>query len=71
MNEGKVNNMSMPGLAILLFSCKKTRPALDKGDKGDNGIKFNTGTKDFINHVTQCIEQRLFGLEFLNLYPES
>jgi hypothetical protein len=59
----------MPGLAILLFAIKKTAPATDVSDS--NNTSINTGTDNFIKYVTQCLKQKKYGFEFLNLYPES
>jgi|LauGreDrversion4_2_1035121.scaffolds.fasta_scaffold1030095_1 hypothetical protein len=63
------NDKPMPGLAILLFAIKKTAPATDIA--GNNNTSINTGTDNFIKHVTQCLKQKKYGFEFLNLYPES
>lgn len=41
----------MPGLAIILFASKKTKPATDEGG-------LNTGTNNFIERIQQCIDQR-------------
>lgn len=47
----KSQSLKMPGLAIILFASKKTKPATDEGG-------LNTGTNNFIERIQQCIDQR-------------
>jgi hypothetical protein len=49
----------MPGLAVLLFGCKKTGASADENQKDKNGNinTVNIGTENFIKIVEQSIKK--------------
>lgn len=58
----------MNGLAVVLFASFSGQAATDEQDEERKEIYYNTGTKNFINNVIECISEGKYGLEFIEKY---
>ena len=61
----------MKGVAIVLFASRTNEVSIDSKIPDKDGRYINIGTDNFIKIIDQCREEKKFGLEFIEKYPDS